>query len=121
MNNTIFTRDQLDENDLIFLKDGMKCWLIELSQIKLFEIYQNSTRIYFDKFEPIIPRSLQYIEARINSKSFFRANRQQIINLKYIESIHPFINGLLKVKLAGSNIIEISRRQAVRFKKLMEI
>ncbi len=111
----------LSENDTVFIKDGDKCWLIRLSEIRLFESEGNYVRVYFDTFRPLILRSLNSLEARLNEKQFFRASRRHMINLSYVASIEPWFNGGLNVKMKDGKEVEISRRQAVRLKDLMSL
>ncbi|MDN5202050.1 response regulator [Fulvivirgaceae bacterium BMA10] len=118
-NEQLQNRDLLGENDQVFVKDGDKCWFVKLADIKLFEINGNYTRIYFDDIKPMIPRTLNYMESRLDDKIFFRANRQQLINLKWVERIVPWFSGSLKIYLKGGDEVEVSRRQTQRFKELM--
>jgi two-component system LytT family response regulator len=67
----------------------------------------------------MIPRSLNYMESRLDTEVFFRANRQQIINLKYIKRIEPWFSGTLKVYLKDGEEIEVSRRQSIKFREVM--
>jgi len=83
------------------------------------EIMGSYTRIYFKDQKPMIPRSLNYMETRLDPEVFFRANRQQIINLKYIERIEPWFSGTLKIYLKGGEEVEVSRRQSIRFREIM--
>jgi two-component system LytT family response regulator len=82
----------LTAQDQVFVKDGERCWFVRLADIKLFEINGSYTQIYFDQHRPLIPRTLQHLEARLDPKVFFRANRQQIINLKWIAGIEPWFS-----------------------------
>jgi len=111
--------DKLGLIDQVFVKDGENCWFIELSQIRLFQIEGNYTKVYFEKENPLIPKSLSYMEQRLNEKFFFRANRQEIINLKWIDKIEPWFSGTIKIWLKGGEAVEISRRQSIKFKELM--
>lgn len=111
----------LKEDDRIFVKDGDKCWFITLGSVRLFESLGNYVRIYFDNHKPMVLRSLNSLEERLDSKTFFRANRKHIINLKMIDTIEPYFSGGLLVKLKTGEKIEISRRQAIRFKDLMSL
>jgi two-component system LytT family response regulator len=108
-------------NDQVFVKDGDKCWFVQLSDVRLFEVNGNYTTIYFDKFKPMIPRTLNYLESRLDDKVFFRANRQQVINLKWVERIEPWFSGSLKIYLRGGQDVEVSRRQTIKFKELMSL
>lgn len=111
----------LNETDTVFLKDGDKCWLVKLADIRLFESEGNYVRVYFDTFRPLILRSLNSLETRLNEKQFFRASRKHMINLNYVAGIEPWFNGGLNVKMKDGKEIEISRRQAVRLKDMMSL
>lgn len=111
----------LNENDRVFIKDGEKTWFVQLTNIRLFESEGNYVRVYFDNFRPLILRSLNSLEERLNEKSFFRASRKHIINLSHVDSIETWFNGGLMVKLKSGQQIEISRRQAVKLKDMMSL
>ena len=112
-------REMLTEHDQVFVKEGEQCWFVKLSDIRLFQIEGNNTRIFFENHQPLITRSLNYMEQRLDPKKFFRANRQHIINLQWIDKITPWFSGNLKVLLKTGEEIEISRRQANKFKELL--
>lgn len=111
----------LTDKDTVFIKDGDKCWFVKLSDIRLFESEGNYVRVYFDNNRPLILRSLNSLETRLNEKQFFRASRKHMINLSYVASIETWFNGGLNVKLKDGKEIEISRRQAVRLKDMMSL
>jgi two-component system LytT family response regulator len=111
----------LTEKDMVFIKDGEKCWFVRLSDIRLFESEGNYVRVYFDNFRPLILRSLNSLETRLNEKQFFRASRKHMINLSYVASIETWFNGGLNVKLKDGKEIEMSRRQAVKLKDMMSL
>lgn len=113
--------DVLSADDQVFVKDGDKCWFIKLERIRLFESEGNYVRLYFEDNKPLILRTLNYLDERLDPRSFFRANRKHIINLKWIESIEPWLNGGLLVKLKGGQKVEVSRRQAVKFKEMLSL
>jgi len=109
------------ENDQVFVKDGNKYWFIRLNNVRLFESIGNYVRIYFENNKPLILRSLNALEDRLDQQVFFRANRKHIINLRMIESIEPYFSGGILVKLKGGEKVEVSRRQAVKFKDLLSL
>jgi two-component system LytT family response regulator len=103
----------------IFIKEGENCWLIKISEISVFEIVGNYTRVYFETNKPLIYKSLNQIEAKLPEATFFRANRQQIINLNHVDKVIPWFNGKLKVTIKNSTQeIEVSRRQSYKFKEI---
>jgi two-component system LytT family response regulator len=111
----------LGENDQVFVKDGEKCWFVKLGKIRLFESMGNYVRLHFDDQKPLVLKSLNNLEERLEPNTYFRANRKHIINLQWIEKIEPWFSGGLLVTLKGGDKIEISRRQAIRFKELMSL
>lgn len=113
----------LKSSDQIFVKDGEKCWFVKLEKVRLFESLGNYVRLYFDDQKPLILKSLNALEEKLDPKSFFRANRKHIINLQFVEKIEPWFSGGLQVTLTGpkEEKIEISRRQSIRFKDIMSL
>lgn len=107
--------------DQIFIKDGESCWFVEYEKIRLLESEDNYVRIFFDDEKPLVSRTLNYLEERLPAKLFFRANRKQIINLKWIRHIQPWFNGGLLVTLKDNAKVQMSRRAAQSFKAIMGI
>ncbi|MFT4682656.1 MAG: two-component system LytT family response regulator [Flavobacteriales bacterium] len=105
----------------VFVKDGDKCWLVRLGDIRMFEVYGNYSRVFFESYKPLILRSLNQLEERLDPTIYFRANRQQVINLEMIDKVDTWFNGRLKVTLEGGAEVEISRRQAVKFKEKLSL
>ena len=118
---SLIDKPVLSEDDQVFVKDGERCWFIKLLNVRLFESEGNYVRLYFEDHKPQILRTLNYLDERLDNKVFFRANRKHIINLKWIENIEPWLNGGLLVKLKGGNKIEVSRRQAIKFKEMLSL
>src|SRR5207344_685224 len=111
----------LHESDQVFVKDGERCWFVKLADIRLFESVGNYAKIYFGTHKPLILKSLNALEERLDEKVFFRANRKHIVNLRLIEKIEPYFNGGLLLELKGGEKIEVSRRQTVKFKEMMSL
>ena len=105
----------------LFLRDGDRCWFVPLREVKLFTAEGNYVRLSWEKIHPLLGRPLSSLEPRLDPKRFFRANRQQIINLEYIESVDLGVNGRLHVQLRGGPEVQISRRQARLFRLLASI
>ena len=111
----------LGENDQVFVKDGERCWFVKLSEVRLFESVGNYAKVFFGTNKPLILKSLNALEERLDEKVFFRANRKHIVNLRMIEKIEPYFNGGLLLELKGGEKIEVSRRQTVKFKEMMSL
>ena len=114
-------RGMLSENDQVFVKDGERCWFVKLSEVRLFESVGNYAKVYFSTNKPLILKSLNALEERLDEKTFFRANRKHIVNLRMIDKVEPYFNGGLLLDLKGGEKIEVSRRQAVKFKEMMSL
>ncbi|HEU4606867.1 MAG TPA: LytTR family transcriptional regulator DNA-binding domain-containing protein [Chitinophagaceae bacterium] len=112
-------RSILGERDQVFVKDGERCWFVQLTDIRLFESVGNYAKVYFGPNKPLILKSLNALEERLDEKTFFRANRKHIVNLRMIDKIEPYFNGGLLLELKGGEKIEVSRRQTVKFKEMM--
>lgn len=111
----------LSITDRIFIKDGEKCFYIPLSNVRMFESDGNYVKVHFEGKRPLILRSLNSLEERLDPEFFFRANRKFIINLNFISMIENWFNGGLQVELLAGEKVEISRRQAIKFKEMMTI
>jgi two-component system LytT family response regulator len=98
-----------------------RCWFVKLEKVRVFESEGNYVRIYFEDHKPLILRTLNYLDERLDDKTFFRANRKHIVNLKWIANIEPWLNGGLLVKLKDGQKIEVSRRQAIKFKDMLSL
>ncbi|HEX8460516.1 MAG TPA: response regulator [Segetibacter sp.] len=111
----------LTDEDQVFVKDGERCWFVKLNEIRLFESVGNYAKVFFGPNKPLILKSLNSLEERLDDKVFFRANRKHIINMRWIEKIEPYFNGGLLLELKGGEKIEVSRRQTVKFKEMMSL
>ena len=116
-----FNQSILTEADQVFVKDGERCWFVKLSDIRLFESVGNYAKVFFGANKPLILKSLNALEERLDQKTFFRANRKHIVNLRMIDKIEPYFNGGLLLELKGGEKIEVSRRQTVKFKEMMSL
>ena len=114
-------RKELHEDDQVFLKDGEKCWFVTLKEVRYFESEGNYIRVRFSDQKPLVQRSHNKLEEKLDPHIFFRANRKHIVNLRWVEKIEPWFNGGLMLKLKSGEQIEVSRRQASRFKDLLSL
>jgi two-component system, LytTR family, response regulator len=112
---------KLGLRDQVFVKDGDKCWFVSLKDIRYFESDGNYIKVFFENFKPMIHKSLNALDEKLNDRDFFRASRKHVINLSWVESIEPWFNGGLMVKLKGGDKVEVSRRQAAKFKEKMSL
>jgi two-component system, LytTR family, response regulator len=105
----------------IFVRDGGRCWFVPLREVRLLSSEGNYVRLSWGKEKPLMGRALAALEQRLDPNRFFRANRRQIINLDFIESVELGVNGRLHAQLRDGPEVEVSRRQARLFKNKMSI
>lgn len=105
-----------DVLEQLFIRDGSQCWFVPLRQVSLLSAEGNYVRLSWGARRPLMSRALAALEQRLDSQRFFRANRAQVINLDFIESVDMGTNGRLHVQLKDGPEIELSRRQARLFR-----
>ena len=120
-NANVVSRGMLTETDQVFVKDGERCWFVKLGEVRLFESVGNYAKVFFGTNKPLILKSLNALEERLDERVFFRANRKHIVNMRMIEKVEPYFNGGLLLDLKGGEKVEVSRRQAVKFKEMMSL
>lgn len=104
-----------------FIKDGEQHFLVKVNEVRYIEGVGNYSQVYFSDKSPLHYSSLSKIEKRLPQSQFFRINRQQIVNLGYVDTIEPWITGGLKLVLTCGTELEVSRRQTAKFKQLMSL
>jgi two-component system LytT family response regulator len=114
---TIKEKVQLPDSK-VFIKDGERCWFVAMEQIVLFESEGNYARVYFDNNRPLLLRSLNQLEERLDPEHFMRVSRRHIVNLDYVENVAPSATGGLTLTLQGDLKVSMSRRRAIEFKQL---
>ena len=114
-------RQQKSRLEQVFVRDGEKCWIVRLADVFLLESEGNYTRLCFGSQRPLIRRSLNALEEQLDTGVFFRANRKQIVNLKWVAETAISPSGALTLTLRGGTEVEISRRAAVRLREIMSL
>jgi two-component system LytT family response regulator len=100
----------------IFIKDGERCWFVALADIALFESEGNYARVHFGSQQPLMPRSLNQLEERLDPAQFLRANRRQIVNLAHVMQVSANTADGMELLLADGTRVEVSRRRAQQFR-----
>lgn len=113
-------RREADEDswlEQLFVRDGPRCWFIPLREVSVISADGNYVRLQWGKERPLLGRSLTALEGKLDPRRFFRANRQQIINLELVRSVDLGVGGRLHVQFSDGREIQISRRQARQFRE----
>ncbi|MFG6414364.1 LytR/AlgR family response regulator transcription factor [Roseateles sp. DC23W] len=108
-------------DDMVFLRDGERCWFVRLGDIAGFEACGNYAQAWFDGQRPLISRTLTQLEERLDPQLFFRASRSHLINLRWIQTIALSSNEGYRVTLRDGHQVEVSRRQARLLREKLEL
>lgn len=93
--------------------DDIMCFYIENQLVSLLTNRKECLSVDF---------TLDELEQMLNPDTFFRANRQCILNIRSVGSVHNYFNGKLKVLLTipFDNEVIISREKATIFKNWLD-
>ncbi len=108
-------------SDHVFVRDGERCWLVRVSEVRLIEVMGNYSRLMVGPDRPIVQRPLRHFEERLDPRVFVRANRSQIINLDWVQAVAPGVGDGFIVTLRDGTEVEVSRRQARELRERLEI
>ncbi len=108
-------------DDMVFLRDGERCWFVRLGDIAGFEACGNYAQAWFDGQRPLINRTLTSLEEKLDPQLFFRASRSHLINLRWIQAIAPSTSDGYRVTLRDGHQVEVSRRQAKLLREKLEL
>lgn len=108
-------------DDQLFIRDGEHCHFVRLGEISLINVEGNYVRVFFRNTKALLCRSLNYVEERLDPAIFFRANRQQMVNMDFVARIEPWIGDGLMLSLKDGTQVEVSRRQARELKQRLTL
>jgi len=110
------TSEKLTLDDNVLLCDGNEYRLVQMRDIRFFETCGNYSKTYFPGGKLLIYRSLNYLDERLSDRYFFRANRQQILNLHHVQNVELLDSSIFRVKMSCGKMIDLSRRRSQEFK-----
>lgn len=122
VNNTSNPSERLLQADSnFFIKDGDDCYFLKISDVRWFEAIGNYSKVHLKSAAPMVYRTLASIEQRLAPGLFFRANRQQLVNLTAVVSIEPSVSGGLTLRLQCGTEVEVSRRQSAELRQQLSL
>ena len=100
----------------VLVKIGYNLKIIPVEEISCF--YTENKIVYAQTSERTFPTdfNLEELESILDSSSFFRVNRQFIINIDYIKNIHTSPNYKVELRFQPTEEISISRERVKDFK-----
>ncbi len=112
---------KLTLEDQVFVKDGDRCWFVRLSNVRLFESDGNYIKVYFDNFKPMIHKSLNALDERLDEKSFFSCQQKTHHQPRLGGSHRALVQWWLGSDAERWRSNRGKRRQAARFKEMMSL
>ncbi len=111
------TSQPLNMAQSFFVKDGEQCQLIQVKDVSYIEALGNYSRIHYGDKVITHSASLSSIETKLDPNYFFKISRSCIVQLSCITHIEPWVSGGYQITLHNGAILEVSRRQATKFKQ----
>lgn len=111
----------LSAGDPVFLRDGDRCWFIDVAEISHIVIDGNYAKVYFRGERALVARSLALLEERLDPALFFRASRAVLVNLRHIRQVEAGVGDGYTLRLKGGAEVEVSRRQAREFRERLAL
>ena len=114
------TAEQVEHKDRFLAKTGTRMISIPARNVAYFYTKDRCQYIKTAANEDlIIDKPLDEVENEVDGKTFFRANRQFILNYNHVEKVQSWFAGKLKVQVrpAAHEEIIVSRLRAADFKK----
>lgn len=105
----------------VFLRDGDRVWLVTVKDVEMLESCGNYTKLFFPGGPALIRRPLKEFASRLESKIFFRINRERVINVRKIVTVHTATRGHLELTMPDGKSYEMSRHQTIEFQRLMSL
>lgn len=106
---------------LLPYRDGYKTVLVEDIDF-VFSAFKTSHLVLKDRTQEIVTQTMDELEEQFNPSLFFRANRQHLISIHSIGSIHNYFNSKLKIilKRDPEREVLISKEKAPAFKQWLD-
>ena len=103
----------------LFVKDGARAVLVPVPDIQLLEAAGDYTRIVYGRppVSILSARSLAALETLLPGSGFFRANRQQIVNLDHVQELQVDTGSRLVARLADRSEVIFSARRSRRLRE----
>ncbi len=87
---------------------GERMEIVDVKNIKLFLVERGEVYAYTaDEARFSVKQSLQEIEQKLDSQSFFRCHRNFIVNIDFVKTVSPWFNRGLLLTLKGGKGMEI--------------
>ncbi len=114
-------KHRLSVSDRIMLRDKGESTIVAISDIFYIESCKNYVQVFLQDEKYFIKKPLSYVEDRLSEKTFFRASRQCLINLNKIQNMVENVSATFELTLKNGAKIDVSRRNAIKLRSLLEL
>ncbi|PHS16274.1 MAG: DNA-binding response regulator [Blastopirellula sp.] len=105
----------------ILINDGEKTQIFTPNQIESIVSIGNYVKLKGINLNIVAQHTMSYIEGRLSSDVFFRANRSTIINLSKVAKVEFSVSGNYMLIMDSGEVITVSRRQSAQMKNVLKL
>jgi len=113
--------EHIDMESMILLHDGEKVRFTSPATIEKITSMGNYIKVHGKDYSMVVLGTLSSLETRLDSRYFFRINRQCIVNLSNVIKADLGISGGYLLTMQNGEELEVSRRQSHKLKEAMSI
>lgn len=120
---SLIKNEQSEYRKRFLIQSNESFFHLPIEQVAFFYSMQGITfAVTFEKREYPINFSLQSLKEQLNPETFFKVNRQIIINIEIIKRVHSLFNGklMLETQPSHSEDIVIGKDKAAAFKRWLD-
>ncbi len=97
------------KSDRMVVKSGGRLFFLRAEEIDWVEAAGNYVRLHVGTESHLLRETMNAIEARLDSDTFFRIHRSRIVNIERIKELQPWFNGEYVVILRNGTKLTLSR------------
>lgn len=120
---------QINDNGVLMIIDNpihtfrRKDPFDDFKSIVFMESFRNEIHIYHSQKEEltIIQEQLYVLENKYEAHGFIRANKSQIVNIRFIKDIEPWIGQKYILTINNGKTIDVNRTYYKKFKQYLKL
>lgn len=114
------TRPQQQKTDSISIRDKGAIKIISILDIQKICFEDGLSFIYSSDKKYISDKTLKHYEDILKARGFFRSSKTDLVNLDFIEVIHPMFNGSYIIEMKDKSRVDLSRRKSRLLRKIID-
>lgn len=109
-----------DRKNLIIRSDE-ELRMVQKSEIICAEVQDKTLTIYTKSEEIVTSKSLSALMEDMNSETFLKVSKAEMLNIQMIDRVEPSFSGNLIARMKNGRKVSISRRYVSKLKKRLGI